>query len=365
MNSELKVSVVVPVYNVEKYLKDCLNSILRQSHKNIELICIDDGSNDNSLSILEDFAAKDSRVCIIRQENKGAGAARNAGMDAAQGDYIVFLDSDDFFEPTLIKKSLCACLKKEADFCIYKSNQFLAKKNRYVRLLQPVDHSLLPKTSPFSFDDVKDNAFMAIIGWAWDKLFNLAFLQEHNLRYPELHNTEDLAFVYRAYIHAKRIVVINDVVAHQRIREGESLSASRDAHWGDSLESLKILKEELLKAGKYEASERNFVSYTLHFLLWNLNTLGDFAREELFAALKTRYFLDFGIPSMDKELFYSQYEYEQYERIMSMTYTEYLISEIHVRDKIIQDYQTSTLFQIGRRILAMVPRFMRDAIRPW
>jgi glycosyltransferase involved in cell wall biosynthesis len=103
MNTPL-ISIIVPVYNVEKYLEECLDSILSQSFADFELICVDDGSTDGSPEILRKYADRDDRIKIIAQANRGSGAARNAGMEAARGDYIVFIDSDDFIEPELLAK---------------------------------------------------------------------------------------------------------------------------------------------------------------------------------------------------------------------------------------------------------------------
>lgn len=93
-----KVSVIIPVYNVEKYLRECLDSVINQTLSDIEIICINDGSTDNSLGILKEYAEKDSRIKIITQENQGQGVARNNAIEAAQGEYLVFVDPDDFLD---------------------------------------------------------------------------------------------------------------------------------------------------------------------------------------------------------------------------------------------------------------------------
>ena len=98
---EPKVSVIIPVYNVELYLRICLESVLKQNLKEIEIICVDDGSTDKSLDILLEYAAKDNRITVLKQENLYAGVARNAGLAVARGEYLSFLDSDDFFEPDM------------------------------------------------------------------------------------------------------------------------------------------------------------------------------------------------------------------------------------------------------------------------
>ena len=98
----IKVSVVLPVYNSERYIHQCLNSILNQTLKEIEIICVDDGSTDNSVNLINDICKKDSRVSLIMQKNSYAGVARNNGLKHAKGKYVIFLDSDDFFEPDML-----------------------------------------------------------------------------------------------------------------------------------------------------------------------------------------------------------------------------------------------------------------------
>ena len=102
--SSVKISVIIPVYNVEAYLKECLDSFLNQELKEIEVICVNDGSTDNSLNVLKEYQQKDSRVIVINQENKGQGEARNVGIDASRGEYLFFADPDDYIEENSLSK---------------------------------------------------------------------------------------------------------------------------------------------------------------------------------------------------------------------------------------------------------------------
>ena len=119
-----KISIVVPVYNTAKYLKENLDSITEQTLSDIEIICIDDGSTDDSLKILYDYAKKDSRIKVLRQTNQFAGVARNNGMKKAKGEYIIFLDSDDVFEKDMLEKMYSAALVNQLDVTVCRSNQF-------------------------------------------------------------------------------------------------------------------------------------------------------------------------------------------------------------------------------------------------
>ena len=116
---EVKVSVIIPVYNVEKYLRECIDSILNQTLHELELICVDDGSTDGSLEILQAYEKKDNRVTVLTQHNQGAGAARNKGLQIAKGEYLSFLDADDFFAPGMLEEAYRKCKSVSADVCVY------------------------------------------------------------------------------------------------------------------------------------------------------------------------------------------------------------------------------------------------------
>lgn len=122
--SKIKVSVIVPVFNVEEYLSTSLDSILNQTLKDIEIICINDGSTDASLDILENYAKKDARIKIISKKNEGQGIARNIGLDNAQGEFIAFVDSDDFIKEDMLEKSYEKSVSKNLDLVMYKVSSF-------------------------------------------------------------------------------------------------------------------------------------------------------------------------------------------------------------------------------------------------
>ena len=119
VNSDYKVSVIVPVYNVEQYLSDCLESICRQTLKGIEIIVVNDGSTDNSMRIIEDFAARDSRIQYHVQPNQGLSVARNQAMRYATGKYIYFMDSDDILDWTALQKCYLTCEEDNLDFVFF------------------------------------------------------------------------------------------------------------------------------------------------------------------------------------------------------------------------------------------------------
>ena len=122
--NDIKISVIIPVFNSEKYLKKCLDTVLLQTLSDIEIICIDDGSTDSSLQILQQYSRKDHRFKIIFQSHEGAGSARNKGLAIAQGEYLSFLDSDDFFEPDMLEQMYNCSKKYNTDIVVCKSRIF-------------------------------------------------------------------------------------------------------------------------------------------------------------------------------------------------------------------------------------------------
>ena len=116
----VKISVIIPVYNVEKYLKECLDSVINQTLKDIEIICVNDGSTDNSLNILENYAKKDNRIIVISQKNKGLSGARNTGLKYCSGEYVSFIDSDDYVSKDLFELTYNNAISNNSDLVIFK-----------------------------------------------------------------------------------------------------------------------------------------------------------------------------------------------------------------------------------------------------
>lgn len=312
----IKVSVVLPVYNVEKYLRQCLDSIVAQSLKEIEIICIDDGSTDNSLNILNEYQKKDPRIRVIRQKNAGAGAARNTGLAAARGQYLSFLDSDDFFEPDMLEKALACIEEYEADFVVFNSDQFHMDKQAFVNTPWVLRKQDIPPYMPFSHRQLTDNVFKVFVGWAWDKLYRRSFIDAHQLRFQEQRTSNDLLFVFSALVLAKRIAVTDQILAHQRRGSATSLSVTREKSWHCFYDALTALRCRLKEENIYWELEQDFINYALHFSLWNLNSLAEPTHELLKQKLCSEWFSALGITDKPESYFYSLSEYEQYRLLL-------------------------------------------------
>ena len=310
------VSVIIPCYNAEKNLVQCIDSIRCQTLKQIEIICVDDGSADATLDILEDFRKKDPRIQIIRQKNAGAGAARNAGLKCACGEYLSFLDADDFFEPDMLEKAVAAAETWQADYVVFRSDRYYSAKNCYEEMPWAVRNSDLPLHMPFSYRQLTDNVFLTFVGWAWDKLFRRSFVQAHDLQFQELRTTNDMLFVFSALICAQRIGVIQDVLAHQRRGESDTLSVTREKSWHCFYDALLALRQRLVQEDVYWELEKDFINYSLHFCLWHLNSLAEPSRTLLEQKLCGEWFAELGITDKPDNYFWNLKEYVQYAKIM-------------------------------------------------
>lgn len=309
------VSVIIPCYNAEKNLMQCIESICSQTLEQMEIICVDDGSTDSTLEILHSYQEKDPRIRVIQQKNAGAGAARNVGLDCASGEYLSFLDADDFFEPDMLEKAVAAAEKWQADYIVFHADRYYSAQNRYEEMPWSVRDEDLPPYIPFSYRQLTDNIFLSFVGWAWDKLFRRSFVLEHQLRFQEQRTTNDMLFVFSALICAKRIGVIQDVLAHQRRGSGDTLSVTREKSWHCFYDALLALRERLLRENIYWELEKDFINYSLHFCLWHLNSLAEPSHTLLKQKLCSEWFAELGIADKPESYFYNYWEYAQFLKI--------------------------------------------------
>ena len=317
-----KVSVIIPVYNVAPYLRRNLDSVLNQTLKDIEVICVDDGSSDGSADILEEYALRDSRVKVVTQENAGAGAARNRGMAQAEGEFLSFLDSDDFFEPQMLEKMVIRAQEDNADFVVCLSDQFRMEEGGEddpdQGTFSPVDWVVrlgdIPRSQPFSFRSLTGNPFKAFVGWAWDKLYRRSFVEAHELQFQEQRTTNDMLFVFSALVLAERISVVEEVLAHQRRDSSDSLSKTRENSWWCFHDALVALRQRLRREGLFEELKQDYINYALHAVLWNYRSLAEPTKSRLKKALEDGWLAQLGILSKPRSYFYQKNEYDEMKR---------------------------------------------------
>ena len=176
-----QVSVVIPVYNIEAHLRQCLDSVAGQTLSDLEVVCVDDGSTDASPAILEEYAQKDPRFQVIRQANAGPGAARNRGMERSSGRYLIFLDSDDWFEPDFLERMTARAEETGADVTICRADEFDTHSGQVYDGSWMLKTQLLPG-AVFSPREAAGAVFQFTYGWPWDKLYRRDYILKEKFR---------------------------------------------------------------------------------------------------------------------------------------------------------------------------------------
>lgn len=255
-----EISVIIPCYNVEKYLKKCIDSILNQTIQDIELIIVNDGSPDSSGQIADQMAKEDGRISVIHKENGGLSSARNAGIEVAKGEYISFIDSDDWIEPTFLEDMLRIATSIDAEIAVCGITTEFLKEGRVVvhKVDTPIVNSSSSDFGKLFWSLHESN----LSNFAWNKLYKRSFIIENNLRF-ELDGmpAEDLFFNLQAFKLAKAIAVVDNAAYHYiRQEEMTILSSyqrnicdieirSREAYV-DFFEHFKMGKQRFIQSSK-------------------------------------------------------------------------------------------------------------------
>lgn len=219
----IKISVIIPVYNVEAYLNRCLDSVCNQTLSDIEIICVDDCSPDNSIDILNQYAKTDSRIKIIQKDkNGGLSAARNSGLDIAKGDYIYFLDSDDWIDLDYLDVMYNAAINHDVEVVV-NDNVISEKKGSSI----PYNH--------ISSKDFTNNTLLnamenidKILWNVWSKLYKKSFIDKHNFKFPEGYINEDLYFQLITFPYLNNIAFIKESNYHYLDRENGIMNTNND-----------------------------------------------------------------------------------------------------------------------------------------
>lgn len=220
-NEKLKITVVIPVYNVEDYLMECVYSILNQTYTNLEIILIDDGSTDNSGLICDNLAIKDRRIKVVHKKNEGVSKARNIGIDLANGDVIAFIDADDFLEEDMFDKMIGLYEEKNMVVCSYnivKNNKKLYKnEKKHIERISVEDaYSFLAKRNKLQ-------------GYTWNKLFSATIIKQNKLKFIDyISICEDICFVSDYMLYIKEVIYIRDNLYNYRLREGSASNNKED-----------------------------------------------------------------------------------------------------------------------------------------
>ncbi len=324
------VTVIVPVYNGEKYLRECADSIVGQSFKDLEIIFVDDGSTDSSLKILEEYADGDTRVRIIKGAHAGGGSARNLGIENAGGEYLMFFDSDDIMSERLIEKLYNKCKKTNADVGVFSVRFWHEATGAVTDEVCGLREENLPEKDVFSVRDMPQHIFNTFHNWPWNKMFRREFVEKNGIRFQEIMRTNDLLFTCKSLVLAERITCVREYLATYRVRLTDSCQASNSKAPLDFYKAFSALKKFLEEQGVYGELKQSFVNHAVDGCIANLNT-ADFnpSHKLIFNALKDEILDSLDISGHGDEYFYPQnVENKVLERLRHVendSYEEYLL----------------------------------------
>lgn len=320
-NEQITVSIIMPIYNGEKYLATALDDLINQTFDNFEIICVNDGSTDESSEIINHYASKDSRIIRIDQENRGVAAARNAGIDQARGRYIVFCDDDDLFSPCMLEKMVAAMNEYDADICIPNGYKLDMADSERVVEFDFVNKKFLPEQMCFSPQEA-GRFLLNFPTFFIYKMYRTSFVRENDMHFDAKRAEEDALFFTQALLLARRIVVILDRLFYYRVNDGASVS---DEIFKDSIlagyESMLTVKSMLQEYGIYDDPDfhQSYVNRAL------TKTMDYRSRTKDFRSLSTLFnklVNENGLEEMDllghePDYYYNQQHYQELQALAS------------------------------------------------
>lgn len=258
----VKISVIIPVYNVEKYLEECLDSIINQTLTDIEIICINDGSTDYSLNILKEYEKKDKRIKIINQENKGLGATRNVGMKIAKGEYISFIDSDDYISKDAFESLYTNAKNNDSDTVLFKIARFDESSIDYTKPIFELENTFKNEdfnNFKFNHNDIKkyiiNNSFSA-----WSKLYKREFLNKNKFEFPINIAYEDVPFHVSVLLKSNKISFVPNFHYYYRLSNYDSITHT-ESNAKDIFRIIDKVEKILIENNYFEEYRKEFIKF--------------------------------------------------------------------------------------------------------
>lgn len=318
--SEIAVSVIVPAFNVSEYIGECIESILEQTIDNIELILIDDCSDDNTVDVIKrymaNYAGSKNIILLENNSNMGAGYSRNRGIDVANGRYLAFLDSDDFFERTMLEKLFKKSEEANADIAICNFSFYDNQDNIYIPYQSPYEDSPKYYEKGFKLDEICMYAFQFMKEMAWNKLFKRKFVEKNNIRFQCQHNANDQFFVFGNMLKADKIIYVRDYLMFYRIHKKNQLSVSISKDPMCIWNATKATMNYLFELNKYSIYKKSFNTYIIYRLLFSLKKVEEDKRSKLLKFYKEKGYEDLKIKKCNFDDFIVPSFYEIWKELV-------------------------------------------------
>lgn len=324
-----KVSIIIPCYNVEKYIRQCLDSVIAQTYTNWEVICVDDGSSDFTSIIITEYVDRDSRIKLLEQKNQYAGVARNNGLSIAKGEYIVFIDGDDFLRKDMLELLVTKAEQTKADIVLCDAFFYDDLSGVISEPLYVLNRNLLNQVGEeFCSAEIPLNIFEVCWSVPWNKIFRKEFLLKTELKFQNIKRHNDEYFNTIALILANKITSVQDRLIYYRRNLPNSLQAYNTQGTTDysmyyAMLAIKKKLEQIDSEGKYESAFRDKCIVTLVNILKKQKNYVNY--EEIYNRINEEWIESLGIVD-DYESRYS-FQQSQLKKIKKMSAKEYLFEQ--------------------------------------
>ena len=324
------VSIVVPVYNAAPYLRQCLDSVINQTWKNLDIVCVNDGSKDDSLDILNEYESADPRIRVFTKgnEGKGAASARNMGLEQAVGEYVQFLDSDDFFEPDMIETLVNNAITTGAEVVICRGQIFDDELQKVTERLPHPDLQYAPDKTSFNWKECPEYICEIADNYAWNKLFRRELLIKNDLHFTPISISDDQDLSMIAPIVAEKVAVVDRAFINYRTGTGTSQCDSQTKHPEAAYEGCYTVVKRLKGLGVWDDVKQSYMNVAIRLMREYFDRMTEYDkieflynkyREEIFP------FLEIGEPDiLPNGYFHDERIYTWYKLVMTKSLPEIL-----------------------------------------
>ena len=325
---EIKISVIMPIYNAGEYLGRALTDLMKQSFTDFEVICVDDGSTDNSPKIIERFKRKDDKIISVRQSNAGPGVARNKGFEMARGKYVIFLDADDMFESDLLESLYEVAERDNLDIVGTKFDIYNESTNKYILPADEPHSSIFFEGRVTSKNEHPDHIFASTTGYVWNKLIRASFLRDKKICFdPDLYVFEDVCFVCSMMALAERVERFDKVHIHHRVYSEQSRATTFRKYYGQVPVVYKKIKDFLMLHGMYIPLKKGYLNFSAGRCYKIYNLLWADGKERLWNMLHDEYAAELDWLNHEKTAFESVEVCEFVANVALFRYDEFLSRE--------------------------------------
>lgn len=343
------VSVIVPVHNAKKHLKEMMASVKAQTLREIEILCVDDASDDGSREMVEKWTQEDPRIHLFTQEKQNAGVARNEGLSHARGKYVVFWDADDRFQKKALEEMYQKSERTRADICVCEVCEFREDGKLY-ETGGYLQKDKLPEKDPFNKYDMPEDIFGFASNMLWNKMFRRSFIEEHKLTFQDIQQGNDTAFVMQAMYEADRITTVLKELAYYRMNNPESLTGKASETWECPYESYRYTWELLKQREDYELVESSFRNKMIKGLFRSLNIQTSFdSYQKLYDFLQKEGLQEVGLSNLTEDMVEEPWMYKDLERMKTMSAGDFLLYKANER-MADRDQLKYTLRRVRRRL---------------